>query len=93
MALKLQGLGSKLGLLKHNLEADAEKLSAEIDAADAERVTVMSQASDAVAAHRKDLADVKTFVAEVKQATNGAPTSDSLPVPGLNAAGVVEGGK
>jgi hypothetical protein len=81
MALKLQGLGSKLGLLKHNLELDAEKLSTEIDAADTERVTVMAQASESVAAHRKDLAEVKAFVAEVKEATNGAPADPASPTP------------
>lgn len=73
VGIKLQGIGSKLKLLQHNVELDASKLSDAIDAADAKRTEVMPKANAAVATTQKDLAGVEEFIAEIEAATNGAP--------------------
>jgi len=72
----LRGLGSKLAKFKHDVELDAEQLSGEIDAAANETKATFSGAANVLAGHRKDLEDVKVFVAEVAQATNGGPALD-----------------
>ena len=73
MPVKLQGIASKMKLLQHNVELDAEKLSSEIDAAEARRQTVMPKASAAVASTQKDLGEVEEFIASVEAVANGAP--------------------
>lgn len=73
MPVKLQGIASKMKLLQHNVEIDAEKLSGEIDAADARRQTVMPKASAAVASTQAQLGEVQEFVDSIEAVTNGAP--------------------
>jgi hypothetical protein len=73
MPVKLQGIASKMKLLQHNVELDAEKLSGEIDAAEARRQTVMPKASAAVASTQQSLGDVEEFITSIEAATNGAP--------------------
>lgn len=81
MSLKLQGIASKLAMLQHNIDADAEKLDAAIDAADAKRQAVMPKAVATIAARSAQLADVETFIASVGQVTNGAPAEASTAAP------------
>lgn len=78
MALKLQGIASKMALLQHNVDADADKLGAAIDAADAKRQVVMPKAVAAVSATTSQLADVESFVASIEQLTNGAPGDEPI---------------
>lgn len=73
MPVKLQGIASKMKLLQHNVETDAEKLSAEIDAAEARRQAVMPKASAAVASTQAQLGEVDEFIASVEAVTNGGP--------------------
>lgn len=73
----LRGLGSKLAKFKHDVELDAEKLSIDIDAAATETTATFTGAAKVLDGHRKDLEDVKAFVAEVAQATNGGPPLDT----------------
>jgi hypothetical protein len=73
MPIKLQGIASKMKLLQHNVELDAEKLSGEIDAAEARRQAVMPKASAAVASTQQSLGDVEEFINSVEAVTNGGP--------------------
>lgn len=73
MPVKLQGIASKMKLLQHNVEIDAEKLSNEIDAAEARRQAVMPKASATVAATQAQLGDVEEFISSIEAVTNGGP--------------------
>lgn len=86
----LKGLGSKLAKFKHDVEYDAAQLSNEIDAASSETKTTFATANDVLAQHRKDLEDVKAFVADVAAVTNGGPPlNPPSPAPTPAAAPVV----
>lgn len=91
----LRGLGSKLAQFKHDVEYDAAKLSGEIESAATETKATFAGASGVLDGHRKELEDVKAFVAEVAQATNGGPAinppavataSEPSPVPLVSGA-------
>jgi hypothetical protein len=73
MPVKLQGIASKMKMLQHNVEIDAEKLSGEIEAADAMRQVVMPKASAAIASTQSQLGEVKEFIESIEAVTNGAP--------------------
>jgi hypothetical protein len=73
MPVKLQGIASKMKLLQHNVELDAEKLSGEIDAAEARRQAVMPKASAAVASTQSQLGEVEEFIDSIEAVTNGGP--------------------
>jgi hypothetical protein len=81
MALKLQGVAAKMAMLQHNAEADAEKLNAAIDAADAKRLAVMPKAVAKIAETAGQLAEVESFVASIDQVTNGGPALNETPLP------------
>lgn len=87
----LQGLGKKIAQFKHDVEFEAAKLSTGVDSARTETMDTFNGAHSALAAHKKDLEDVKSFVAEVAQATNGGPALNSVETasaPGIAADGV-----
>lgn len=77
----LQGLGKKFAQFKHDVEFEAAKLSTEVDAARIETMDTFTGATGVLAAHREELRDVKAFVAEVAQATNGGPALDAPEAP------------
>jgi hypothetical protein len=81
MALKLQGLASKMAKFNHNIEADAEVVSAAIDDADAKRQSVMAKAKDKVTSTANQLVEVNTVLDELEQATNGGPALDDVSTP------------
>ena len=86
----LQGLGKKFAQFKHDVEFEAAKLSTEVDAARAETMDTFTGATGVLAAHREELKDVKAFVAEVAQATNGGPPLDQPAAPVAPVADQVE---
>jgi hypothetical protein len=86
---KFQGLASKMALLRHNLDLDAEKLSAGIDEADAKRVVTVTKSTEFLASAHQDLEDVHASIAALDVATNGPPRTQ-LPKVELNEAGIVK---
>lgn len=88
----LKGLGKKIAQFKHDVEFEAEKISGEVDSARVETMDTFKGVGTVLADHKKDLEDVKSFVAEVAQATNGGPALNSAePAPASDASqGAVE---
>lgn len=76
MALKIQGIANKMALLIHNLDADADKLNAGIDAAEAKRATTVSKAVGVVASAQQTLGDVDAVLTALDAITNGGPPLD-----------------
>lgn len=72
-SMNLQGLASKMALLRHNLEAEAEKLGNRVDGAATKSTETFAKSHKFLDATDKDLADVESFIAELDAATNGAP--------------------
>ena len=75
MTPKIRGVRASMDKLRHSLNADAEKLAARIEEADAKRVAVFDASHGAVAAVERDLKEVEDFVSELEK-TNGGPTLD-----------------
>jgi hypothetical protein len=75
MTPKLKGLRQSMDLLRHNLEADSEKLANAIGAADTERTAVFAGAHGILAETGKELDEINDFLADLKEGSNGAPTS------------------
>lgn len=75
MTPKLKGLRQSMDLLRHNLEADSEKLASAIGAADTERTAVFAGAHGILAETGKELDEINDFLADLKEGSNGAPTS------------------
>lgn len=71
---KLQGVRQAMALLRHNLEADAEKLMAKIGNVDDERTSTFKAGHAELDATRKEISEIQEFLADIK-GTNGAPTS------------------
>lgn len=73
----LKGLGKKIAQFKHDVEFEAEKISNDVDSARVETMETFAGVGTVLSDHKKDLEDVKSFVAEVAQATNGGPPLNS----------------
>lgn len=71
---KLQGVRQAMALLRHNLEADAEKLMAKIGNVDDERTIAIAAGHAELDATRKEIDEIKEFLSDIAGA-NGAPTS------------------
>ena len=72
MVPKFAGLSQALGLMRHELEAQAESLMADIDATRADAKGAFGQAKAKVAEAKAAVADVKAFVADM-EGSNGGP--------------------
>jgi hypothetical protein len=70
MASPLQGVGQKLGLLKHSAEANAKKIADKVDALAARMDVAVAKSTQHLDAQEKDIVDVETFVADIEKATN-----------------------
>jgi hypothetical protein len=70
MASPLQGIGQRLGLAKHNAEADAKLISAKVDELEARRQAATPKVMAGLEAQGADLKELETFVADIEQATN-----------------------
>jgi hypothetical protein len=70
MASPLQGVGQKLGLLKHSAEANAKKIADKVDALSARMDVAVAKSTQHLDAQEKDIVDVETFVADIEKATN-----------------------
>lgn len=66
----LQGIGLKLGLLKHSAEALATKISARVDALSPRLDAAGTKSLAALDNQEKDVVDLETFVSDVEKATN-----------------------
>ena len=73
MVSKLQSVAARLGQLKHDSEFDADKLLTRVDSAFVRKDAAFAKSHQFLDGHEKDLADVEGFIAEIEQATNGAP--------------------
>ena len=71
---KLQGVRQAMALLRHNLEADAEKLRVKIGNVDTERTGAFAAGHAELDATRKEIAEIQEFLADI-EGSNGAPTS------------------
>jgi hypothetical protein len=69
MASPLQGVGQKLGLLKHSAEANAKKIADKVDALAARMDVAVAKSTQHLDAQEKDIVDVETFVADIEKAT------------------------
>lgn len=78
MTPKFKGVAERLAKLQHNLDHDAGKLMARIDAADTKRETVFAKSNATVDAAHGQLDDIDSFVEELDRA-NASP-SDGLPL-------------
>jgi hypothetical protein len=83
MALKIQGIANKMALLIHNLDADADKLNAGIDAAEVKRAATVSKAVGVVASAQQTLGDVDAVLSELDAITNGGPPLEEK-LPGVS---------
>jgi hypothetical protein len=70
MASPLQGVGQKLGLLKHSAEANAKKIADKVEALSTRMDAAVAKTTQALDAQEKDVVDIETFVADVEKATN-----------------------
>lgn len=66
----LQGLGQKLGLLAHNAQLDAKKISAKVDDLEARRQAATPKVLAGLDAQGQDIGELETFVADLEKATN-----------------------
>lgn len=73
MVSKLQSVASRLGQLKHDCEHDADKLLTRVDGTFARKDAAFAKSHRFLDSQERDLADVEGFIAEIEQATNGAP--------------------
>src|ERR1700730_14249265 len=64
-SMKLQGLAAKMALLRHNLEAEADKLGSRVDGAATKSTETFAKSHKFLDATDKDLADVENFIAEL----------------------------
>lgn len=97
MVPKFAGLSQALGLMRHELETQAEDLMKDITSTTAEAKDTFGQAKAEVTKAKAAVADVKAFVAEL-QGGNGGPTlsdssasSDQSQVERLTTNGVSQG--
>lgn len=72
MPSPLQGVGQKLGLLKHNAEQHATKLSSRVDALSTRLDSAAAKSMQGLDAQEKDIADVEAFAADLEN-SNGGP--------------------
>jgi hypothetical protein len=71
--MKLQGLASKMALLRHSLELEAEKLGNRVDGAASKSTEAFAKSHAFLDNTDKDLAEVESFIAELNTATNDPP--------------------
>jgi hypothetical protein len=70
MASPFQGVGQKLGLLKHNAEANAKKIADKVEALSTRMEVAVAKSTQHLDAQEKDIVDVENFVADIEKATN-----------------------
>lgn len=75
MTPKLRGVRASMDKLRHALEADADRLAARIETADAKRVAVFDASHGVLSGVERDLKEVEDFIDEMEK-TNGGPTLD-----------------
>ena len=66
----LAGLGTKLGLAKHNAELDATKISAKVDELETRRQAATPKVLAGLEAQGADIAELETFVSDMEKASN-----------------------
>lgn len=74
MIPKFAGLARAMGVMRHDLEAQAEGLMNDITSTTSDAKDAFGQAKAEVAKAKAAVSDVKAFVAEL-QGSNGGPTS------------------
>lgn len=71
MVSPLQGIGQKLGLLKHSAETRAKQISDRVDGLSERLDTSSTKALAALDGQEADIKDVEAFVTDIEKATNG----------------------
>lgn len=82
MTPTFKGLGQSLSVLKHNLDALAAPLAADIESLASEGPALLKQAQQEVAKTKQAVADIKEFVSSLTGANGGDPLDDSSGTPG-----------
>jgi hypothetical protein len=77
MVPKFAGLSQALGLMRHELETQAQDLMNDITSTTAEAKDAFGQARQEVGKAKAAVADVKAFVADLKGGNGGPTSSDS----------------
>lgn len=72
MPSPLQGVGQKLGLLKHSAEQHASKISSRVDALSTRMDSAASKTMQGLDAQERDIADVEAFATDLEN-NNGGP--------------------
>lgn len=76
MTPKLQGVLQSFSLLKHNVEADAEKLANRVQTADSKRKQLFAGAHDTLGKLDSDMKDIEDFLGAI-EGSNGGPLESS----------------
>jgi hypothetical protein len=71
--LKTRGLAQKLALLKHNMEAQADKLGKRVDDAAIKSTETFAKSHAFLDSAHSDIAEIEEFISEVDAVTNGGP--------------------
>lgn len=80
MTPKLQALPKALGMLRHSIEHDADKLYDRISQVEERKTRAFTRSHGILDVTEKGIGEVEQFVEELEKATNaGPPLDDSSP--------------